>query len=69
MSQFLGLEAARAAFPQIVGEIAGAVMIDQRRAVLFQGPRAFTAVVDGKFVACCPTLRHAEKAAMSAVLS
>lgn len=57
----LDAAAARAMFPDVVGTILGAEL-HSGFAILDMGRRAFGVMVGGKFVACCPTYRHAKRA-------
>ena len=52
---------ARAMFPKVVGEIAGAELRGGF-AILDMGPKAFGVMVAGEMVACCPNRRAAIKA-------
>lgn len=53
----------RAAFPRLVGPIVCGWQIDSRAVVVEQCRDAFAALVDGEYVACCPTWVLAMRAA------
>jgi hypothetical protein len=52
---------ARAMFPTVVGQIAGAEL-HSGFAILDMGPHAFGVMCRGEFVGCCPTYGHAKRA-------
>lgn len=62
----LDASAARAIFPNVVGPIEAAELMENGAYIVRQAFNAWAVIIDGEYRACCPARKYAERFAAKA---